>query len=216
MIKKAGIALLYIVIGFLIYLYGEPLIVWINEEGHNYVTITTIAATMFSLFPIIPYPVIGGIIGAAYGPFLGTIVIWIGSSAASIIMFLFVRYGYQDWGYKVLRKYKALEKVTILFEKNAFLAIFLTRLVPVVPSIAVNIYSGLSRVRFMPYAVASSAGKVPAMVLFATIGTVAVTNPWDLFYVIAVYSIFLVLCYIVYKIFKSKARAEIKPVRQVR
>ncbi|WP_269757890.1 hypothetical protein [Thalassobacillus sp. C254] len=120
MIKKAGIALLYIVIGFLIYLYGEPLIVWINEEGHNYVTITTIAATMFSLFPIIPYPVIGGIIGAAYGPLLGTIVIWIGSSAASIIMFLFVRYGYQDWGYKVLRKYKALEKVTILFEKMLF------------------------------------------------------------------------------------------------
>ncbi|MBU8907429.1 TVP38/TMEM64 family protein [Desertibacillus haloalkaliphilus] len=209
MYKKLIVASSYLIIGLLIYLYGESLLDWIRHGGNDYVVMTTVIATLMALFPIIPYPIIGGVIGAAYGPALGALVTWIGSSLASIIMFIVVRYGYHDWGIKVLRSYKPLERITILFEKNAFLTIFITRLIPIIPSIIVNIYSALSRVTFISYAVASSLGKVPSMFLFAFVGNTLLTNPSDIFATIAVYSSFLGIVFVCYRLWKKRTDAKI-------
>ncbi|WP_018921470.1 TVP38/TMEM64 family protein [Salsuginibacillus kocurii] len=205
MTKKWFIPLLYIIIGYFIYQYGEGVAQWIQSDGHEYVSLTMIAATMFSLFPIIPYPIIGGITGASYGPVLGSFVVWFGSAAASILMFLFVRYGYHDWGVKMITRYKALHRITVLFEKNAFFTLLITRLIPVIPSIIINCYAAISRVRFWPYAIASSAGKVPSMILFATIGTLVTTDPGQLLYVILVYGLFLAIFFVLYRTFKRRA-----------
>lgn len=200
--KKISIIILYIGIGILIYFYGELLLDWLKVYARDYLVLTAIVATLLSLFPIIPYPVIGGIIGAAFGPLLGAFVVWIGSSLASIIMFLFVRYGYHDWGTKILRSYQPLEKVTVLFEKNAFITIFITRLIPFIPSIIVNCYSALSKVSFAIYAIASSLGKIPSMILFAVVGNTILTNPSNLLLVLLIYSLFLVVVYIGYYFWK--------------
>lgn len=183
------------------YLFGESLLQWIRQGGTEYMLITSILATFFALFPIIPYPLIGGVLGAAYGPVFGSIITWIGSSLASIVMFAFVRYGYQDWGKKWLHRYDRLSKVTDLFERNAFMTIFITRLIPVIPSIVVNIYSALSRVSFIRYSIASSLGKVPSMILFATVGNTLVTNPSDLLYITLFYGTFLAIVYILFRLF---------------
>ncbi len=120
MARKIFVLACYGFIALAVYFYGESLFNWIQAGGSDSVIITTLLATLLALFPIIPYPVIGGVLGAAYGPVLGSLVTWIGSSAASIIMFAFVRYGYQDWGHQILHRYKALSTVTHLFERNAF------------------------------------------------------------------------------------------------
>ncbi|ARK30834.1 TVP38/TMEM64 family protein [Halalkalibacter krulwichiae] len=199
--RKGFVLFTYLFIALVMYLYGEDLLHWIQQGGAEYMLITALLATFFSLFPIIPYPIIGGVLGAAYGPIAGSTVTWIGSSLASILMFAFVRYGYQDWGKKWLYKYQRLSKVTIMFERNAFMTIFLTRLIPVIPSIIVNIYSALSRVSFLRYALASSLGKVPSMILFATVGNSIVNNPSDLIFVTLFYGTFLLIVYISFKLF---------------
>ncbi|WP_078427019.1 TVP38/TMEM64 family protein [Alkalihalobacterium alkalinitrilicum] len=204
MLKKIGALALYVIIGLLLYLYGDSLVTWLNMYARDFILLTMIVATLLSLFPIIPYPIIGGIVGAAFGPALGAFVIWVGSSAASIIMFLVVRYSFQDWGNAILRNYKPLEKITVLFEKNAFFVIFLTRLIPIIPSIIVNIYSALSRVSFMNYAIASSLGKMPSMLLFAIVGNTLVTNPRDLIIILLLYILFVVIVFGCFKLWKKR------------
>ncbi|GAE24428.1 hypothetical protein JCM9140_355 [Halalkalibacter wakoensis JCM 9140] len=199
--KKALVFFGYLLVAVFMYLFGESLLQWIRQGGTEYMLITSILATFFALFPIIPYPLIGGVLGAAYGPVFGSIITWIGSSLASIVMFAFVRYGYQDWGKKWLHRYDRLSKVTDLFERNAFMTIFITRLIPVIPSIVVNIYSALSRVSFIRYSIASSLGKVPSMILFATVGNTLVTNPSDLLYITLFYGTFLAIVYILFRLF---------------
>ncbi|MBB6451167.1 putative membrane protein YdjX (TVP38/TMEM64 family) [Geomicrobium halophilum] len=192
----------------IVFFYGENIAMWIDEHGTESVIITAMLATLMSLFPVIPYPIIGGILGAIYGSYLGSLVTWIGSSMASIIMFAFVRFGYQDWGLKLISKYQALSKVTMLFERNAFMTIFLTRLIPIVPSIIVNIYSALSRVTFGSYTIASSVGKIPSMILFATVGSTIVRNPADLFYIALLYGSFLLIVYGCYRLWNRYVAKE--------
>lgn len=83
------------------------------------------------------------------------------------------------------------------------MTIFLTRLIPIVPSIIVNVYSALSRVGFLTYTMASSIGKIPSMILFATVGSTIVTNPIGLIYVAIFYGLFLLLVYAGYRFFSS-------------
>ncbi len=199
--KKVLVLIGYGSIALAMYVYGESLLQWVRQGGTDYLFATSILATLFALFPIIPYPLIGGILGAAYGPVIGSLITWTGSALASIIMFSFVRYGYQDWGRKWLHRYDKLSKVTLLFERNAFMTIFLTRLIPIIPSIIVNIYSALSRVSFVSYTIASSLGKVPSMILFAVVGNSLVSNPKDLLYISLFYGTFLLFVYGAFRLF---------------
>ncbi|NMO94950.1 TVP38/TMEM64 family protein [Paenibacillus lemnae] len=202
MYKKIALAIFYLGIACLIYLYGESILVWFRQTDS--ITQVIAMATVMALFPIIPYPVVGGVIGAAYGPVTGGIVTWTGSTAASILMFLFIRYGYQDWGKKVLHKFKNIERATALFERNAFLFILFARMIPTIPSIIVNAYSALSRVTFGVYAVSSSLGKIPAMLLFALVGDSLLNDPRNVVLTIAVYAVFLTVTMYIYRLWKKK------------
>lgn len=206
-IKKSFIFLSYVIVAILLSIYGEQLLHWLQSGGTRSLVLTSVAATMFALFPVIPYPVIGGILGAAYGPWLGSGLTWLGSSLASIMMFSAVRYGFQDWGRSLLYRYKQTARITHLFEQNAFMTIFISRLIPVIPSIVVNIYSALSRVPFWPYACASSLGKIPSMFLFAIVGNSLVTSPRNLVFICFVYAGFLLVVYLIYRFFNRHARA---------
>ncbi|MGG2200866.1 TVP38/TMEM64 family protein [Paenibacillus validus] len=202
MYKKLGLAILYLGIAYLIYIYGDVILAWFYPS--NQVAVVIIIATLMALFPVIPYPVVGGVIGAAYGPALGAVITWAGSATASMLMFLFIRYGYQEWGVRILHRHNSLGKITALFEQNAFLAILFTRLIPFVPSILVNIYSALSRVSFAAYAAASSLGKIPAMLLFALVGDHLMTEPGNIVITIGIYGVFLGLIVLIYHLWKKK------------
>ncbi|RXT06362.1 TVP38/TMEM64 family protein [Ammoniphilus sp. CFH 90114] len=202
--KKLALTVLYIGIAYGVYLYGDSLLAWFQQANNP--VITTLMATFMALFPVIPYPIVGGVIGAAYGPLSGGIITWIGSSMASLIMFIFVRYGYQEWGAQFLKKYKRTEQVTLLFERNAFLVILFSRMIPIIPSIFINIYSALSRVSFMVYALASSIGKVPAMLLFAFVGDNLVSDPKNLIVTIGVYAIFFSITIFLYRLWERRYR----------
>ncbi|MCI3922916.1 TVP38/TMEM64 family protein [Paenibacillus sp. TRM 82003] len=200
--KKLGLAILYLSIGLLLYVYGEAILGWFRHSDN--VILVTVMATVMALFPVIPYPIVGGVIGAAYGPVLGGIITWTGSTAASILMFLFVRYGYQDWGRRVLGKYKNMERATVLFEKNAFLFLLFARMVPFIPSIIVNVYAALSRVSFAMYAIPSALGKIPAMLLFVLVGDSLLNEPRNVAITVGVYGIFLTLTMLIYRQWRKK------------
>ncbi|MBU7319985.1 TVP38/TMEM64 family protein [Paenibacillus oleatilyticus] len=200
MFKKISLALLYAVMAFLIYRYGEEIVGWFQSSSD--MALVIVAATVMALFPVIPYPVVGGVIGAAFGPVLGAAITWAGSTAASLLMFLFVRYGYQEWGQRMLYRYERLGKLTVLFERNAFLTILFARLIPFLPSIIINAYSALSRVSFAAYAAASALGKIPAMLLFAFVGNTLMTEPGAVWITLGIYGGFLAVTLLAYRQWK--------------
>ncbi|WP_281883480.1 TVP38/TMEM64 family protein [Paenibacillus sp. YYML68] len=198
MIKKIGMIVVYVVASYFIFKHGDVLLGWLQQSDR--LLLVALFATLLALFPIIPYPVVGSVIGAAFGPMLGGLLTWVGSAAASVLMFLFVRYGYQDWGRRLLQRYHRLDRVTAWFERNAFLAIVFSRLLPFIPSIIINVYAALSRVSWLTYTIASSLGKIPAMLLFAFVGDSVVTEPRQLLVVIAVYGVFLAVLLLGYRL----------------
>ncbi|MFA9559588.1 TVP38/TMEM64 family protein [Evansella sp. AB-rgal1] len=205
MIRKSIVLVTGIVIIALLFLFHEPLLQWIQNNEQDYVILTTIIATFMSLFPVIPYPIVGGVIGAAYGPILGAFVIWCGSTLASIIFFSMVRYGgFDTFGQKILLKYSSTKKITLLFEKNAFMSITILRMIPVIPSILINAYAALSRVSFLSYSIASGLGKIPAMTLFALVGHTIVTDPTEIIYMIIIYGIFISITYAGYRLWTKR------------
>ncbi|WP_339271119.1 TVP38/TMEM64 family protein [Paenibacillus sp. FSL K6-1330] len=198
MFKKLGMALVYAAVGGLVYFYGDAILVWIRSTDS--IMLMMFMAVIMALFPVIPYPVVGGVIGAALGPVIGGIVTWVGSTVASILMFMFIRYGYQEWGDRVLYRYNRLGKVTTMFERNAFLTILFTRLIPFIPSIVINVYAALSKVTFASYSIASALGKIPAMLLFSMVGDHLMTDPSHIIITIGVYGVFLVITLMVYRL----------------
>lgn len=199
--KKLMVAISYLGLAYLVYRYGEAILLWFRHTDQLF--LIALMATVMALVPIIPYPVVGGVIGAALGPAFGAAVTWTGSAAASILMFLFVRYGYKEWGERALNRYKGIRKATALFERNAFLAILFARMLPFVPSIIVNVYAALSRVSFVSYAIASSLGKIPAMLLFAMVGDHLMNDPRSIGMTIAVYGVFLLIALGAYRLWQK-------------
>ncbi|KEQ24788.1 TVP38/TMEM64 family protein [Paenibacillus tyrfis] len=200
MFKKISLALLYLAAAYLIYRYGEEIVRWFQASNH--MALVILAATVLALFPVIPYPVVGGVIGAAFGPVLGAAITWTGSTAASLLMFLFVRYGYQEWGQRMLYRYERLGKLTVLFERNAFLTVLFARLIPFIPSVIINAYSALSRVSFAAFTASSALGKIPAMLLFAFVGNTLMTEPGAVWLAIGIYGGFLAATLLAYRLWK--------------
>lgn len=191
--NKLFLFVFYLFIAIVIFVFQDELLFWFQQTKDSSVFFTMFIATLFALFPIIPFPIIGGIIGAMYGTFLGGFVTWVASTAASIIMFLFIRFVFQNWGLRIIRRYKRLEMITVMFERNAFITILVSRLIPFIPSIVVNAYSAVSRVSFVSYTIASSLGKIPAMLLFAVLGHSLVSTNREVFFVIALYALIILL-----------------------
>ncbi|QKS71333.1 TVP38/TMEM64 family protein [Paenalkalicoccus suaedae] len=205
MLRKLSVIIVTAITVFVLAMYHEQLIAWLSENGQESFMITAVIATLMSLFPVIPYPIVGGVIGAAFGPFQGALLIWIGSTCASILFFLLIRYGgFEKKGQEILHGYKATHKITLLFERNAFLSITILRMIPVIPSIIINAYSALSRVPFFIYAIASALGKIPAMTLFAFVGDSIVNNPIDLIYMVLIYGVFLLAVYMFHRSYLRK------------
>jgi uncharacterized membrane protein YdjX (TVP38/TMEM64 family) len=203
-LKKLLLAALYVGSAVAIYQSGASILEWLRDTDR--IALVMLAAVLLSLFPVIPYPVAGGIIGAAFGPVLGGFMTWFGSTAASVLMFALVRYGFREWGAKLLHERPMLDKLTALFERHAFLAILLARLVPFVPSIIVNVYAALSRVSFPVYATASALGKIPAMLLFASAGSQMLDAPRQAAVTLLVYGGFLCVVILFYRMWLKRAR----------
>lgn len=195
--RLASLFLYGAVIGFIL-VFKDQILLWLDQARDVSPLLIVLVATLLALFPVIPYPLIGVVLGVTFGPELGAVYTWLGSASASILMFVLVRWLFFEWGQRVLQRVKVIDRMTSLFERNAFLFILSSRLLPFIPSIVINVYCALSKVRFWPYAIASSLGKVPAMLLFAVLGDQLLTEPRNMLISILVYALFILLVYIGY------------------
>ncbi|NEN84939.1 TVP38/TMEM64 family protein [Paenibacillus elgii] len=194
---------MYLVLILIVYVFKDEILHWM-QYGDAPVLLIFAAALGFIIVPVIPYKIVIGLLGFMYGPLLGALISWTAASVASVIVFCLARYLFQKQGRAYLSKYEKLEKLQAAIEKNPFLTILLARLIPVIPQAVVNVIPAITSIPVVTFAVASALGKIPAMLLFAFIGSNLFAGTSKLVLSVGVYILFLASVYVVYCVWLKK------------
>ncbi|RFU65362.1 TVP38/TMEM64 family protein [Peribacillus glennii] len=166
-----------IIIG-IVFTQKDPLLQMIESGGVIAYPVSILLVAFLVFFPVLPYPVLAGMIGAVFGLAKGTGLSLAGIFIGTLLMFFMARYGFQSWIQRKLIKYPKVQEYETLFETNAFFSILVARLIPVIPSPLINILSGLSRIPWYTFIAATILGKAPAVFIFTAAGTIFETNKW--------------------------------------
>jgi uncharacterized membrane protein YdjX (TVP38/TMEM64 family) len=168
-----GILIFIILMG---YLQKEALLHIIKEGGTPAILGSILIIAICVFFPLIPFPVLAGIIGAVFGTFQGVFISLIGSMAGTMGFFFLSRYGFRDTAQSRLNKYPKVKEYEEFLNKNSFIAILFSRLIPIIPAPVVNIICGLSNVKWFSFFVASTIGKLPNILLLSFVGASFTNN----------------------------------------
>ncbi|NGQ95929.1 TVP38/TMEM64 family protein [Brevibacillus sp. SYP-B805] len=204
--RKWALLVAYVIVTILAILYKEPLLAWLQRGETSQIPVMMLLAVFLALFPVVPYGVVAGAMGSKYGPLIGGLINVTGSAVASILVFFLVRYVFAEQGRAYLSRYRRLDQFTRLFERHPFFSVLIGRLIPIIPAVALNLYSAFSRIRAFPYIMATILGKIPVMIVFAIIGEKLFVDRGSLPVVIVIYLLFLALVFYVYREWTRRMR----------
>ncbi|MGZ4161530.1 MAG: TVP38/TMEM64 family protein [Neobacillus sp.] len=190
-ITSIGIIVLIIAIGFS---QKDVLLHIIKEGGTISVFISMLLVAICVFFPIIPFTVLAGIIGAVFGTTQGAVVSLAGAMVGTMGFFFLSRYGFRDFAREKLLRYPKVQEYEGFFNRNSFIAILTSRLIPVIPAPVVNTICGLSKVRWLTFFTASSIGKIPNILLLSYVGASFSSNK---LYSVGLYCLYLVIVFLI-------------------
>ncbi|WP_018885759.1 hypothetical protein [Paenibacillus massiliensis] len=84
--KKWVLLSVNILIIIIIMINRDMLYAWISADNTPYFPLVFITVTIFAIFPVIPFGIVGGIMGAKYGLLWGSIVNISASTFAAMII----------------------------------------------------------------------------------------------------------------------------------
>ena len=113
-----------------------------------------------------------------YGTWMGSVVNLIGATLGASIAFFAAKYLGRDFCQRLMKG--RLNEFQKKVEKNGFNVILLLRLIPLFPYIGINYASGLVKIKFRDYFLATLIGMIPGVFiytyLFATLGEKILTQ----------------------------------------
>ncbi|MHB1654054.1 MAG: TVP38/TMEM64 family protein [Desulfitobacteriaceae bacterium] len=113
-----------------------------------------------AFIPVVPFALLAGINAILFGWIGGFVLSLAGGLTGSALGFYLARNLGQSWAEKQLAKWPKL-KVSRTPSHSSFLLVLGARLLPVLPSAAVNFLAGLSDMKFFSFFLASLLGKIP-------------------------------------------------------
>lgn len=144
----------------------ESILEWLHDpESPLYFVF--IVSIIIAILPIVPFTLFGGMMGIKYGLLLGFLINWFGSLIAALAYYAFGRFILSDFLENKLQKEPRLRAFQKTLRNNSFVAIFLIRMVPIVPPILIHLYCALNRISFLSYFWATVAGYIPPMLFLA-------------------------------------------------
>lgn len=171
----------------------EQLLAMVNEGGGYSILISMLLVAICVFVPIVPFPVLAGLIGGIFGTPQGVIITLSGAMIGTLLFFYIARYGFKEWAQTKIEQYPQVKEYEEKLNKNAFLTILLVRLVPIVPSPVVNIVCGLSKVNGLVFFLASAIGKLPNILLLSFVGASFSENKWFSFGLYGIYVLIIMI-----------------------
>lgn len=102
-----------------------------------------------------------------FGFWTGTFISFLGESIGAGIAFVLYRKGFKKRIQGGLQKYKLVQQLMTANNKDAFSLVFALRLVPFIPSGLITFAAAIGRIGLLVFLLASSLGKLPALLLEA-------------------------------------------------
>ncbi|WHY69193.1 TVP38/TMEM64 family protein [Neobacillus sp. SuZ13] len=190
-ILSIGILLFIIALGLF---QKDELLHLVKQGGGLSILISMLLVAICVFFPVIPFPVLAGTIGAVFGTSQGMIISLTGAMAGTMAFFFLSRYGFRDYAQEKLMNYPKVQEYDEFLNKNSFVAILTCRLIPIIPAPVVNIVCGLSHVKWLTFFTASFIGKIPNILLLSYAGALFSSNK---LYSFGLYGVYLVIIFII-------------------
>lgn len=205
--KKWFIIFGYLLVIFIGFINREQILDWIQDNDNAQLPLMFLLSAVIATIPIIPFTLFSALMGAKLGVLTGSMINWFGTVVASAIYFLLARYLLTGFFNVYLRKFKGIDKFQRMIEKNAFIAIFFARTIPVIPPPVVNIYSGVTSVTFLTYISATAIGKIPPTLFVAYSGGKILSSLPQFLAGALCYLIFLSIIVLFYKTWFNRRRS---------
>lgn len=189
--RKWLTVIVYILCIILAFIYREEILSWL-KNGHN-LYLSLLAATVLALLPVLPYKLIIGLFGYAYGSLPGAILCWTATTIAAALVYGGVKYMFREQSISYLSSVAVLEKFTHAVQQRPFASVVLARLAPVIPQMAVNVYAGAAGLPFWSYLGATALGKIPGIALYAFLGGQMLQHPRSAMIAVLVYAAVLAI-----------------------
>lgn len=130
-----------------------------NITNHRYLPMAYILLFLSSIFLPLPFLTF---IGAAVFPFWEALIYsLLGNTLEMTITFYLVKWLGRSYVKVYEKKYKKIRKIDMQFTKNAFRDVILLRFFFIIPPGAVTIASGVSKMKFKDFILASILGMIP-------------------------------------------------------
>lgn len=198
------VVLANVLVFVILFMNFESLIEWIKATDDRNLFIVLLVITLLASIPGIPFGIVSGVIGAKYGVLLGVSLSVIASTLSSVLIYIVFRYLLLQQGNMLLNKNKTIHQIDRVIKKRTFATIFIARIIPIMPAILINIYSGVFGLSFKLFLLATFLGKIPIMTVYTLIGVNLLSGSKEWIIIAAIYIVFLLLIYTLYRLNYNK------------
>ena len=138
-----------------------------KEYPHLAIIISILISVLIAVIGVVPSVFITAANILFFGFWNGTFISFLGEAIGAGIAFLLYRTGFKKRVEHSLIKYPKVKRLMDANGKEAFYLIFSLRLIPFVPSGLITFAAAVGKVSFTIFLVASSLGKLPALLMEA-------------------------------------------------
>ena len=133
--------------------------------------ISFLLIAVLACIPFMPTPLV--IVGLAtqFDWYIAALISIGGSVFGSLMMYSVSKYWFTSWAQMYIEKRPKLYASSKLIAQHGFTAVLTARVVPIMPSAAVNVIAAIVHVPFIAFFMATAIGKMPNTIVYALAGS---------------------------------------------
>jgi len=143
------------------------------------IAISLLASIVIAVLGVIPSVFITGANILFFGFWNGVFISFLGEAIGAAVSFWLYRKGFKKTSQRGLQKFKRAQQLVEVEGAKAFTLILSLRLLPFVPSGLITFAAAVGKVSFLLFVVASSLGKIPALLIEAYSVNQVLNNSWQ-------------------------------------
>ncbi len=144
---------------------SDKLAAFLGDLGIWGIPAAVVTGTSVNLLGFIPSVAVTAVNVLLFGPWLGFFLSWCGEILGSFLAFLLFRKGIRAAGLRKHLDWNWVKTLSEMSSKDKFAALLMARLLPLMPSGAVNLAASLTGASVGVFLLSTAIGKVPSLLL---------------------------------------------------